>query len=148
MTKFIPFILCTALSLLSFSSLAEDGEIVLKSTFAQATPERATTMKRMKKGPTIQQMMRKLQPKKKMMARAGTATSGAQSYKAAGDNSQGYEVVDCTDSNGNPQACCSFTPGGGGSTCDVFMALCDQMEGTTSSGNSNGAVCAGEGTVE
>lgn len=145
MSKLIPFILSIAFTVLCVDAYAGDAEITLKSHLAQATPERAT-MKTSKRGPTIQQMLRKLKPKN--MATRATTTGGSSSYKSAGDNSQGYEVVDCTGSNGTPTACCSFTPGGGGSTCDVFMALCDQMEGTTSTGNSNGAACSGDGVVE
>ncbi|HEY7884924.1 MAG TPA: hypothetical protein VIC08_08275, partial [Cellvibrionaceae bacterium] len=61
---------------------------------------------------------------------------------------QKYEVADCTGSNGIPKACCSFTPGSSGSTCDMFVQLCDQMPGTTSSGGGSAATCSGEGTLE
>jgi len=130
------------------ASFAGDAEITLKAQRAQTStmqskPARVAPMHR--PGPTVQQMMMRLKPR---MGMAMPAASGGMNVQSKPQEPPKYEVTDCTGSNGVPKVCCGYTPGGGGSTCDMFIALCDSMSGTTSTGNSNGATCSGEGVLE
>lgn len=122
------------------TSHAGEAEITLKAQ----QPARATIqMMPRSKGPTLQQMLARLRPAPTAVPMGGAASSIKKS-----PSTSKYEVADCTGSDGKPKVCCSFTPGGGGSTCDVFLALCDSMPGTTSTGGTNGATCSGEGVLE
>lgn len=129
-------------------SAAGDAEITLKAQAPQETNQparRATPDSRAKstlQNPSrnrfeIQKMLRVLKPAHRPAAQGTIATQPAK-----------YEVIDCTGSNGVPMACCSWQPGSGGSSCDVFLAQCNSHSGWSGTGNSNGAACSGAGTVE
>ncbi len=97
-----------------------------------------------------QRMIRQLRPEQalRLVRRTQTTAAGNPQYQGTTPKPPKYEVADCTGSNGVPKACCSYTPGDSGSSCDMFILLCDEMSGTTSSGGSNAATCSGEGVLE
>jgi hypothetical protein len=102
---------------------------------------------------SLQRMMRELKPTRVPAAAAASAagSAGANTQLSVGakpPEPPKYEVTDCTGSDGVSKACCAWQPGDGGSTCDLFIALCNSHDGWSGNGNSNGAVCTGEGTVE
>jgi len=153
--QLLKLVFTSVLLMFAFSqaSFAGDAEITLKRGTAQpaATPSRMQPAPARvapaphRAGPTVQQMLMKLRPRPTM---AVPAAAGGMGVQAKPQEPPKYEVADCTGSDGKPKVCCSFTPGGGGSSCDVFIALCDSMSGTSSTGGSNGATCSGDGVLE
>ena len=95
-----------------------------------------------------QRMLRQLRPEQALRLMQTRQGGAGPQYKAADPKPPKYEVADCTGSNGVPKVCCSYTPGDSGSTCDMFILLCDQMSGTSSAGGGSAATCSGEGVLE
>ncbi|WP_101760596.1 hypothetical protein [Oceanicoccus sp. KOV_DT_Chl] len=138
---FIPLITTLLLLTQVTPSYAGDAEITLKAraTESATTVQRAAVKpQRTRSNANMQRMLRELKPM--------TVPVGGNQNQI-GTKPPKYEVADCTGSNGQSMACCSWSPGSGGSSCDMFLALCDSHDGWTGTGNSNGATCQGEGTV-
>lgn len=95
---------------------------------------------------SIMKMLRELKPRTIPLS----TSAAARNVKINGVTPEPpkYETADCTGSDGIDKACCFWKPGMGGSTCDTFLALCNSHDGWSGNGNSGGATCTGQGTVE
>lgn len=96
---------------------------------------------------SVQRMMRELKPRTAAMP-AQPSGAGQKAIAARPPEPPKYEVTDCTGSDNVPKACCAWSPGDGGSSCEMFIALCNSHDGWSGQGSAGGATCSGEGTVE
>jgi hypothetical protein len=122
-------------------SYADDSTGLSKKRW-QSHPIRETTQikpMRARDSMTMRKMLRELKPV--------TITEASNKWSTGVPLKPKYEITDCTGSDGVDKVCCSWMAGDGGSSCHVFIALCNSHDGWSGSGNGNGAVCAGEGTV-
>lgn len=124
-------------------------KVLLLPAVQKAAPSTAATAPAPSRASSagMQRMLRELKPRAATMP-AQPSGSGQKAVAARPPAPPKYEVTDCTGSDGVPKACCGWNPGDGGSSCEMFIALCNSHEGWTGQGSAGGATCSGEGTVE